>query len=521
MTNCAPAPNGQVCPPQSDWTVCKPWDLTTQSRTNCLADMYQQETLNIAGAQVNIHKILGIHEQTSLVDLTGNGNPLSSGDAVGFPAENAFNILNSEWKSRQSGSQLITSGYIGYDFGTIKLPTNRERYGVTASVYHEISTIKIKQSNDPNARVTKARIERSNTGTQWYGVAVILLPNNNQLNTIHFKQSAPSRYWRIRPLEFTGSDCDSWGVQALELHEYAATELSNVQDKILLENRDRDYSQQPITLKGYYELVQANTDLQKFGIELESNYSIKINFNTCIAQIGRPIVIGDIIELPSETQYTPSLRPVKRYLEVTDVTWDPTSYTPGWMPTMLLITALPALASQETRDIFGDLGSNIDSSGLFDNNDGNNLMYQDFSNVDQAIKVKAVSDVPEKGSEGSNTIREFEQETLDAAASVGIKHLSKYGFNRTGLYVEDAIPQNQSPYTEGPEFPVKPGDGDYHRLTYEGLSKEVPARLYRFSVNKGRWVYLETDRRKQYNGQKNLLEEYITSPTKEPAQDIR
>ena len=226
-------------------------------------------------------------------------------------------------------------------------------------------------------------------------------------------------------------------------------------------------------------------------------------------EIGRPIVIGDIIELPSEQQYTTRLTPVKRYLEVTDVTWDPTSYTPGWLPLMLLITAVPALASQETQSIFGDLAATVDNSGLFSGNDGNDTLYQDFTNIDQTIKVKALEAVPERGAAGSTTIRGLETETIATAASVGID-IAPFGLNIGGLYVEDALPPNEAPFTEGTEFPLKPNDGDYHRMTYEGLAGDIPARLYRYSVTKGGWNYLETDRRSQYNLQKELLTEYIT-----------
>ncbi|MCK9369647.1 hypothetical protein M0R04_07045 [Candidatus Dojkabacteria bacterium] len=506
------------CKLSSNFAGCKPWDLVTQTKTNDLADAYLQETLNIAGAHINVHMLMGIHEQTKLFDITGNGDAISGGDAPGYPAINAFNKLNHTWYSRQSGPQVINFGYVGYDFGIVKLPNNRRRYGNETSIRYEITTIKIKQSVNAKSRVTKVRVERSDDNVLWRGVAIVNLPDNDSLNTISFKQSAPSRYWRLRPIFFNGQECDSWGVQALEMHEFAATDISNIQDKILMENRDRDYNQQAILLRGYYDMVQANTDLQRFGIEVQASYNIKVNFNACVALLGRPLVIGDIIELPSETQFSSEMLPVKRYLEISDVTWDPGSYTPGWMPLLLLVTALPALASQETQDIFGDLASKVDSSGLFE--DGTKL-WQDFSNVDQAIKAKSLLDVPERGSEGSNVIREFEQDVLDAAALAGVPQIRKLGFNRTGLYVEDAIPQNQSPYTEGPAFPENPVDKEYHRLTYEGLSKEVPARLYRYSGVKQRWVYLETDRRQEFNQQKHILEEYTTSPTKTPARDIR
>lgn len=520
MANCTTQANGKSCNEASTWSQCRPWDLTQQTAANCYMDGLAQEALSIAGAQVNVHKLLGIHEQTKLLDLTGSGTPMSAGDMQPYVAANAFDTFRSEWRSRQSGDGVVSTSYLGYDFGVVKLPNGRNRYGIPANVRKHITTIKIKQSADPTFRITKARIERSDDSVVWYGVAVVTLPDNDVLNTINFKQSVPSRYWRIRPLQFQGGNCSGWGVQALEMHEFAATHQQNIQDKILMENRDRDYQQDPIMLKGYYDLMGTTTDLTKFGMGMIVQYLIKVNFNACVASLNRPIVIGDIIELPSETQYTPDLTPVKRYLEVTDVSWDPSSYTPGWMPTMLLITAEPAIASQETRDIFGDLAGSVDSSGLFSNDDGNNPNFQDYSEIDQTIRAEANTAVPERGAEGSNTIREFSEDEL-AAASAKFPHLSKLGLNRTGLYVEDAMPQNGEPYTEGPEYPASPADGAYHRMTYAGTARDVPPRLYRYSKTKARWLYLETDRREQYNTQKAGLDEYMSSPFKKPANEIR
>lgn len=518
---CTTTHTGFPCPSPSTWAQCKPWELSND-KAQCMMDQVAGEQLSIAGAVVNVFKLLGIHEQTMLTDLTGNGEAISGGDAQGRPASLAFITTQSEWRSQQGGMDaILASAFIGYDFGEVKISNGRKRYGIQADVRKHITTIKIKQGDSPSSRITKARVERSDNGTQWYGVAIITLPNNNSLNTIHFKQSVPSRYWRIRPLEFTGLECDTWSVQALEMHDYAATRLDNIQDKILMENRARDYAEEALTLKGFYDIQAPQTELTMFGSSIPVTYTIKIHFNSCIATLGRPIVVGDIIELPSETQYSADMHPIKRFLEVTDVTWDAASYTPGWQPLLLQVTAIPAMATEETQDIFGDLAKRVDTSGVFDNGDGNNPLWQDISDITHNIKNEAATAVPERGSEGSNVVREFEQNTIDLAASEGVPHLTKFGFNRTGLYVEDAIPQNGAPYTEGPDLPGSAHNGDYHRLTYEGLSKDIPARLYRYSTSKGGWTYLETDRRQQYNNQKAVLEEYLLSPNAIPADKIR
>lgn len=501
----------------------RPWDITEQPRTEDYLDALNQEGLAIAGAKVNVYKLLGVHEQTLLVDLTSNGTAISGGSAQNHPASYAFDIFNTEWRSIQTDPDaVLASAYIGYDFGIQRLPNGRQKYGIDASVRQHITAIKIKQSSNPQRRVTKARVERSENGTEWYGVAVITLPDNDQLNIITFKHSVPNRYWRLRPLQFGGAFCDSWGVSALEMYDYSETRIDNIQDKILMENRDRAYLTYAIRLKGYYDLVNVSTDLSRFGIEIPSStYQIRVNFSSCVALLGRPIVIGDIIELPSETQYMPDLTPVKRWLEVTDVTWDASTYTPGWRPLMLLVTVHPAMATQETQDIFGDLGNCTDTSGLFRTDDGNSTVYQDFSDIAQTIDQDSKTLVPERGSEGSNIIRSFEESEVAEGVAQGIPNLNKIGFNNTGLYVEDAIPQNGAPYTEGPDFPPTPKNGDYHRLTYEGLAKDVPARLYRYSTTKGRWIFLESDKRTKYNNQKAVLDEYVSSSTKTFASEIK
>jgi ring-1,2-phenylacetyl-CoA epoxidase subunit PaaA len=136
----------------------------------------------------------------------------------------------------------------GYDFGPIKTSdASREMYSVETSIRKNISAIAIKQATESKNRITRARVERSEDGKKWYGAAIINLPDDNCLNTIMFRDTVPNRYWRLRPLAFNGGDTDYWGVQALQLfHNYVSTHVSNIQDKIFMENRDRDYADEPI-----------------------------------------------------------------------------------------------------------------------------------------------------------------------------------------------------------------------------------------------------------------------------------
>lgn len=504
-----------TCPPYSFDPSCQVFSLTNTVNDVNFINSVGTEALNIGGANINVYKLLGIHEQCKLVDVTGNGRAISSGQISAFPASNAFDIFLTEWHSIQLGPDVIPSAYLGYDFGFIKTNDNlRRMYGIDASVRKHITALAIKQSSNPLRRVTKVRVERSEDNKKWYGVAIALLPDDDCLNTILFKHSVPSRYWRLRPLNFNGANSgEYWAVQALQLfHNYIATALDNIQDKVFFENRDRDYSGDAFLLKGFYDLVDTQSELTRFGIELPTqSFSITINFAQSVSVLGRPIVIGDVIELPSETQFTPTLRPVKKWLEVTDVTWSTEGYTPGWKPTLLRVIAQPLLASQETQDIFGDLAPKQDAMGLVDKEDGNSLVYQDFFDISQTIQAHAKEDLPERGAEGSSHIREFEVEEILKAKEQGVLHLNKIGLNSQGLYVEDGMPPNNVPFTEGDAFPTNPKDKDYHRLTYTNLSKFYPSRLYRYSVVKGRWIFLEKDRRQEFDPGKPKINEYLTS----------
>lgn len=509
--SCKETPNGVKCPDVA--APCSNGFDLTQSSDKCVIDMLGGEALDIGGADINVFKLLGLHEQGRLVDATGNGVPLSGGSQRQFPASNAFDVYDTEWRSLQKGDGVVASSFLGYNFGEIKLENGRVKYGVPTVVTYNIGTIRIKQSPYPQNRVTRARIERSSDGQKWYGVAVVSLPDDGNLNTVHFKHTVPEGYWRIRPLEFSGGPGDYWGVRAFELIDYEETALDTIQDTVFMENRDRDYAKEAINLKGFYDLIDTQTDLSRFGIELPTqSLYITINFSKCVARLGRPLVIGDVLEIPSEAQYSPTMEPIKKYVEVTDVGWSTEGYTPGWTPTLLRIIAQPMMATQETQDIFG--GLNVDRNSPFANPDGTSNVFQDLAQTSQSIRREADIGVPERGDSSSAEVAAFSDEEVAYAREQGLPGLEKIGLNTKALYVEDAMPKNGEPFTTGDDFPQNPKNGAYHRLTYTGYGMDIPPRLFRFSIAKHRWIYQETDRRAQYNKTKPVLQEFLAHPRK-------
>lgn len=488
--------------------TCSPFDLVDTGDSCLIADLVA-ESLNIGAADINVHRLLGVHEQGLLHDLVGTGIGFSNGNLPNYPAKNAFDKYVTEWRSSQTGNDVIKHAFLGYDFGPIRLDNGRSRYGIETAIKRDISAINFKQGCDSKNRVTKMRVERSDDGVKWYGVTLLDVPDCDGMVKLTFNKTVPSRFWRIRPVQFNGGEDDYWSVQALQLLEYEKTNLKNIQDRIWLENRDLDYDEDTITIKGSYQPIDVVGNMFKFGFmqDLTDTYSIEVSFKETVAALGRPLVIGDILQLPSETQYTPTLEPILKYLEVTDVAWSTNGYTPGWVPTLQRILAKPALASQETQDIFGKLTPEVDTSGLFDTNDGSNKKYQDVANITQSIKNIANTQVPQAGTDMAD-VQEFSDELLEFSDSHPHMNLHKHNKKRS-VYSEDAMPPNGEPYTEGDELPDKPKHGDYHRLTYEKVGKNIAPRLMRYSESKKEWIYLATDRRYQMNNIKPRLQEFL------------
>lgn len=495
-------------------TSSKQWQLTKSADVGVIDD-YSNETLAIAGNDILVYKLLGVHEQGLMTDLTGNGVAISGGDAGGYSALDAFydgkNPCSGHqfWRSSQKGEDVIKKAYIGYNFGVPKLFNGRDRYGVDVGIMHHITTIKIAQSDNPNRRALKVRIERSGDGELWYGVDILQLEDTNELKQYSFKQSAVSRYWRIRPITFKGGENDFWEVKTIELIAWDQTNLFQVQDEYgWIENRDRDYAKVPITIKGFMDNSEHDTNLTQIGFVLSGGmYNITANFNDVVNRIGRPLVIGDILELPSETQYDPNMKAIQKHLEITDLMWSVEGYTPGWKPLLIKIVAEPLIAKQETQDIIGDLVGAIDESGLFQLDDSK---YSHLYKQSDLMREKAIQQSPLRGSDTSE-ITSFEPEQVQAYNEQYGVNIEKFSQSQHQLYVEDAIPPNGLPYTTGIVFPTNPKDKDYHRMVYEGMADNIPARLFRYSASKNRWIYIESDLRSVYSPTKPTINKLLGS----------
>lgn len=570
-----------------------------------LAEQYAAEALEISGAPIKVFKLLGIHEQGKLLDLTGNGVAISNGSVLLFPPVNAFTAPSTGWKSAQTGVDVIQApAYLGYDFGIKTINVNsvtRPQYASVAPIVQHITAIRIKQTSNVLTRAVQIRVDRGEGGlipgallytnvtngltitkialsdkvqinetftmttvdginfsvvssiagpigtavvnqafrasrtafvlnlptgaipdvtasisftamVMWKRVDVVNIPNTDTISSISIRPSVPSRYWRIVPIMFNGiASGSNWEVDRLELMNYEATSIDNVQDWLLNENRDRDYSSQSITLRCNYTPTDSLGDLSKFGLSILDQYVFECSFAKMVEMLGRPIVVGDILEVVPEEQYDHNMNLVKKYLEVTDAGWAASGFTPGWKPILYRFQGQQLLPSQEHRDIIG-----LPNQQLYTIDDGS--FFSNVASVNtsalittERITAEAKDKVPETGTDISSVTPFEEMPTLRNGLSVLPQSAKE------SIYVEDGLPPAGFDYTESfgvlPPISPPPPDGSYHRMNYPPETK-IPSRLYKFSLLKNSWIYVETDRRMENTSYSLGVQELLTSSSR-------
>ena len=499
-------PTGPYIPPdQCIGTLDYSTNECADSEAAYIANL-MAEALNIAAGPVNIFPLLGVHNQGSTIDQTGEGYPLSSGTPSGYNVLDAFNVNDASWKSIQTGSSVLTS-FIGYDFGTKK--AWQKRYQAPAPVRKKITTIKIRQGLDARNRATQVRIEASDDGITWIRIDAANLPNTDSMVLINVRATAEYNKWRIVPTYFNGVAANfQWEVVELHLNEATQLSLDNIEDYVLLENRDRAYCRTSVFLKCTYDLLDVQTELAKFGINLPQTYIFTVSFAQMVKILGRPVVVGDIVELPGEVQYDAQLRPVRKWLEVTDCSWSTEGYTLNWKPNLYRFYAQPILPSVEHKDILG-LPGVVNSTQTDDDYLINGLLLnQQAYESTAAIKQASEDAVPQDGSDPA-----------DLQSGMSLKKIPG-SYDGRDIYAEDAIPPNGENYTVGDALPGPVGlvDGHYHRQTYSAVPSAIrPAeRLLRWYAGIGRWKVIEVNKRSVPESHKKTMASIMLNTSSVP-----
>ena len=106
---------------------------------------------------------------------------------------------------------------------------------------------------------------------------------------------------------------------------YETVDVLNIQDLLLLENRDRIYDPDVYVMRGVYNTQDVDFDLTQFGLFLNNDtIFMTFHYNTMIDTFGRKLMNGDVIEIPNLKDYHPlnqSIpRALPRYYQIQDAT---------------------------------------------------------------------------------------------------------------------------------------------------------------------------------------------------------
>ena len=300
---------------------------------------------------------------------------------------------------------------------------------------------------------------------------------------------------------------------------YENQSVSNIQDLLFMENRDRKYDKDVTFMKGIYNVQDVDFDLSQFGLFLQNDtIFITFHLNDMVDILGRKLISGDVIELPhlkddyalEDGETDKVYESLKRYYVVQDGNRASEGFSQTWYPHLWRVKCTPLVDAQEYRDIIGDITSGIDGE-----DDTLKNILSDYSKnleINDAIVQQAeamapyVQDVVD-GRSGYDTTRfwiapseedgsillvtaddsslaaDAEKESADVFYGMPEEKISHY-------LAGDGVPPNGAPATPLTSFPATPVKGEYVlRVDY------MPNRLYIFNGKK--WVYVEDNVRMQ------------------------
>lgn len=285
---------------------------------------------------------------------------------------------------------------------------------------------------------------------------------------------------------------------------YTNQSLTNIQDLLFLENRDRKYDTSVYVLRGIYNVSDNDWDLSQFGLMMSTDTIVlTFHMNDTIASIGRKLMSGDVIELQHKKDYYPLNADLpaalKRFYVIQDVTFAAEGFSQTWWPHLLRIKATPLVNSQEYKDIL----NNISASESNDTPIGQFMTNFDLLNqINDAIIAQAEVDVPKSGydtdvlyvepiaSEGNpgDPLGTFVDDTHIRVDSTTIP-LADSGVvtpdtTITAYLGGDGTSPNGWPVTVSTSFPGQANIGDYVLRT-----DYMPNRLFRFDGR--RWTKIE------------------------------
>jgi len=166
------------------------------------------------------------------------------------------------------------------------------------------------------------------------------------------------------------------------LHKYIGTQTTDsngnvttkdhtqIQDLVLLENRDRKYDSSVYKLRGIYNVQNVDFNLSQFGLFIDNDtLYMTVHINDFIKYIGRKPMSGDVVELPhlrDEFAFNDYDVSLPRYYVIEDVGRASEGFSATWYPHLYRLKIKKIMDSQQYADIFAQPISEGSSTTLQD-----------------------------------------------------------------------------------------------------------------------------------------------------------
>ena len=268
---------------------------------------------------------------------------------------------------------------------------------------------------------------------------------------------------------------------------YSTTNPTNIQDMLLLENRDRKYDPDVYKIRGHFNVQNLDFNISQFGMFLDTDtlYLI-IHINDFIKFVGRKPISGDVMEFPqlkddfALNDFDISL---PRYYVVEDVGRASEGFSPTWYAHLYRLRMTKITDSQQFADIL-----NLPAGENTDLTIGDILSTRNRDlEINDAVLAQAESDAPLSGYE----TRQFYTLAVDPVTGKPIITEDPENIpavpvrtGYTGYLVGDGFPVNGYTFGQGIQFPSNPQTNDFFLRT-----DYIPNRLFRYDTSS--WIRVE------------------------------
>jgi hypothetical protein len=273
--------------------------------------------------------------------------------------------------------------------------------------------------------------------------------------------------------------------------EPQVSNITSIQDVLLLENRDRKYSDVVYEMRGLYNVNDVDFDLRQFGFFLQNDtLFIEFHMNDAIAQLGRKIMSGDVLELPHlrDDALLDGGKAINKFYVVDDVNRASDGYSPTWWPHILRVKCSPMADAQEYADILDKQA--MDPFGMDDGRLGD-LISSLGRNMDINEAVVDAAKISVKA-------RNFETRQFYVIPGDEITGQNPW------IFAGDGVPPNGAELvSSGNSYPYPATEGDYCLRT-----DWSPHALFRYQG--GAWRLQELDyRESEWSVAHRLLKGFI------------